>query len=291
MTVSAKLDLIFDQAEEISRSSNTTFSSVHLLLSYFVIESPARGLLNRLNVDEERLLKALRHLGREESGVVDRITDSAWQMVNRCGHDELDSVWYLKALIGASESLAHQLIKDSGIDHKEIIEACWLYTRSQQMNVPGAEQRITEALGSIEVDETVVAHAKSTFGARQHRARRDTDMDDGERRSRSPGRRRSDRLDRRGSRRDRKPNANRSENPFRLDPQKFPVLSKLAINLAERAADGELDQVIGRENEITEIIDILSKKKSNNPLLIGESGVGKTALVEGVVNHLVTQER
>ena len=238
MTVSAKLDLIFDQAEEISQSSNTTFSSVHLLLSYFVIESPARGLSNRLNVDENRLLKALRHLGREESDMVDRITDSAWQMINRCGYHELDSVWYLKALMGATESLAHQLVRNSGIDHKEIIEACWVYTRSQQMNVPDAEQRITEALGSIEVDETVVAHAKSGVGLRHLTARRDTDMTDGERRSRSPGRRRSDRLDRRGSRRDRKPKSSRSDNPFRLDPDKFPVLSKLATNLSERACRG-----------------------------------------------------
>ena len=61
-----------------------------------------------------------------------------------------------------------------------------------------------------------------------------------------------------------------------------PVLDNFSRNLVELAIDGGLDQVIGRDEEITRIAQILSRRKKNNPVLIGDPGVGKTALVEGL---------
>jgi ATP-dependent Clp protease ATP-binding subunit ClpC len=290
MAVSSKLDLIFDQADEIARVSKTEFSSVHILLSYFVVDSPARAILDGLNVHEGQLLCALNDLGTEPTDTVDQITEHAWKMLNESGGQELDGVWYLKALVTAKNALAYQLLENCEIRHEEITQACWIYTRARQLASPDADQRITGAFGSIELSETIFAHANAKGRSRGQLQARDNDIDDSERRSRSPGRRLSDQLDRGGSRRDRKPRSTRSDSRFTLDPKKSPILCKLATNLSERAALGELDSVIGRESEITEIIDILSKRKSNNPLLIGEAGVGKTALVEGVVNHLVVQE-
>ncbi|MCG8671471.1 MAG: type VI secretion system ATPase TssH [Pseudomonadales bacterium] len=64
-------------------------------------------------------------------------------------------------------------------------------------------------------------------------------------------------------------------------PTKTPSLDKFTINLTERAAQGKIDPVLGRDNEIRQLVDILSRRRQNNPILTGEAGVGKTAVVEG----------
>ncbi|MDP5208193.1 type VI secretion system ATPase TssH [Microbulbifer sp. 2205BS26-8] len=62
---------------------------------------------------------------------------------------------------------------------------------------------------------------------------------------------------------------------------KAPALDKYTINLTERARQGEVDPVLGRDEEIRQCIDILTRRRQNNPILTGEAGVGKTAVVEG----------
>ena len=64
-------------------------------------------------------------------------------------------------------------------------------------------------------------------------------------------------------------------------------LQKFAINLCERARAGKLDPVIGRDEEIRRVLQILSRRTKNNPILIGEPGVGKTAIVEGLAHRIV----
>ncbi|AMB95435.1 ATP-dependent Clp protease ATP-binding subunit [Aerococcus urinae] len=66
----------------------------------------------------------------------------------------------------------------------------------------------------------------------------------------------------------------------------FPAISKYARNLNASYRAGEMDPIIGREKELAEMVLILSRRTKNNPLLIGEAGVGKTALVEGLVQHI-----
>jgi type VI secretion system protein VasG len=64
-------------------------------------------------------------------------------------------------------------------------------------------------------------------------------------------------------------------------PSKSPSLDKFTINLTEAARKGEIDPVLGRDEEIRQIVDILIRRRQNNPILTGEAGVGKTAVVEG----------
>ena len=70
----------------------------------------------------------------------------------------------------------------------------------------------------------------------------------------------------------------------------YNALEKFAINLNKRAEDGELDPIIGRDEEIRRVLHILSRRKKNNPILIGEPGVGKTAIVEGIAWRIVNQD-
>ena len=73
--------------------------------------------------------------------------------------------------------------------------------------------------------------------------------------------------------------ANTNENSF---------LKRFAVNLNERASQGKLDPVIGRDDEIRRVLQILSRRTKNNPILVGEPGVGKTAISEGIAQNIVS---
>ena len=72
-----------------------------------------------------------------------------------------------------------------------------------------------------------------------------------------------------------------------MSVNKFENLSRFAINLNERASQGKLDPVIGRDEEIRRVLQILSRRTKNNPILVGEPGVGKTAISEGIAQKIV----
>ena len=72
-----------------------------------------------------------------------------------------------------------------------------------------------------------------------------------------------------------------------MSVNKFENLSRFAINLNEKAEQGKLDPVIGRDEEIRRVLQILSRRTKNNPILVGEPGVGKTAISEGIAQKIV----
>jgi ATP-dependent Clp protease ATP-binding subunit ClpB len=80
--------------------------------------------------------------------------------------------------------------------------------------------------------------------------------------------------------------------PHRVTDQnaedQYQALEKYGVDLTARAAEGELDPVIGRDDEIRRVIQVLSRRRKNNPVLIGEPGVGKTAIVEGLAQRIVS---
>jgi ATP-dependent Clp protease ATP-binding subunit ClpC len=88
---------------------------------------------------------------------------------------------------------------------------------------------------------------------------------------------------------------NQEENPEEGAPQReedgsFPALSTYGRNMTRLAAEGKLDPVIGRSDEISRVIQILCRRTKNNPCLIGEPGVGKTAVAEGLAQLIATDE-
>lgn len=74
------------------------------------------------------------------------------------------------------------------------------------------------------------------------------------------------------------------------DESKLDVLKEYTVDLTEMARQGELDPVVGREKEIERVIQILSRRKKNNPVLIGEAGVGKTVIVEGLAQQIAAAD-
>jgi ATP-dependent Clp protease ATP-binding subunit ClpB len=71
---------------------------------------------------------------------------------------------------------------------------------------------------------------------------------------------------------------------------RYQALERFGVDLTERAERGELDPVIGRDDEIRRVIQVLSRRTKNNPVLIGEPGVGKTAIVEGLAQRIVAED-
>ena len=69
--------------------------------------------------------------------------------------------------------------------------------------------------------------------------------------------------------------------------QNIQELEKYAVNLNERARQSKLDPVIGRDDEIRRVLQILSRRTKNNPILVGEPGVGKTAISEGIAQRII----
>ncbi|GAH00905.1 unnamed protein product, partial [marine sediment metagenome] len=140
---------------------------------------------------------------------------------------------------------------------KRVIELAIDEARRLDHNYIGTEHLL---LGLLSEGEGVAAHVLDSFGITLERARNETVH------SLSQGAPRS-RLTRTTSR--------------------TPALDQLGIDLTAAAQAGKLDPVIGRSKEISRVIQILSRRTKNNPALIGEPGVGKTAIVEGLAHHII----
>ena len=69
------------------------------------------------------------------------------------------------------------------------------------------------------------------------------------------------------------------------------ALKRFSVDLTERARKGEIDPIVGRDDEIRQIVDILMRRRQNNPILTGEAGVGKTAVVEGFALRIAARRR
>ncbi len=285
---SMELLQVLSEAEDIAQSVNQPLTSAHQLLAFFTVPNRAEILLREKRVDEDRILAVMAGKPREPEAVSRAIRDGARSLAEGAGASEIDCLHLLAAMTRERAGCAHQLLAACGVDPRRLrtetisLFANGLPRKYQQVRpVPvtarPSPRRIAEPPGRAPAPAPDDAGLADELESAADGLARDLGLGPGAGPPPAatplpaPG----------GS----TIPAQRSRHA--LDPREFPWLSQLGRNLTELAADGRLDPLVGREREVEEAIDVLGKRRTNNPLLVGEPGVGKTAIVEGIAQRLL----
>ncbi len=312
--------VVLDEAEDIAKATGVSPNSAHMLLAFFTSRNQAERVLRDRNIDEDRLIEIFDPKIREPRECVREILDRAAQVAASCGAREVDCLHVLVAMTRARDSLAFTLL--SGTNEK----LATLRTRALTI-LTGAVPRWLSNGRRLEEEEAVAVsqrphHARSAIGpaGRPINWKPPLVQPSVSKPSRTPAPK-SDRQRRREEAKQaskvdapkakavpppppppsvveapeplpEEPSAPPAppDDPARawlLNPDRYPWLTSLGRNLSAEAARGELDRLVGRTQEVDTLIDILGKRRANNPCLIGEPGVGKTAVVEGLAARLV----
>jgi ATP-dependent Clp protease ATP-binding subunit ClpC len=240
-----------------------------------------------------------------------RVLSLAQEEAERLQHNYIGTEHLLLGLMREEGGVAGRVLRDLGLDQRRVEELVERMTRAGQRS-PNA--RIDLSPGTKKVLELAVDEARRMghhYIGTEHlllglvRQQEGIAIDVLKRLNVSPEevRRQTRRVLQESpsqSSPNRPPQASQASNPFGVPPvppspqrkaqAKTPLVDQLASDLTAAAEEGKLDPVIGRENEIERVIQILSRRTKNNPALIGEPGVGKTAIVEGLAQRIVNRE-
>lgn len=245
---------IFHQARDIAGELGQHLSTVHVLLSIFLVPNKAQQLLSERGIDEDRVLEQIEELVDEDPQVLEQVSSRSQQVASRCGSDEIDGLHLLIAMTRVRTSLAHKLLEKCGVSLSKLRNQAMSYlTGRVKRRFPSTAEVVP--VGPGPVDPGLSMFPEESASSETSDADVAASLAAGE-----------------------------------LDPKRFPWLSRLGRNLTQLAMTGQLDPLIGRERELDEVIDILNKRRANNPCLVGEPGVGKTALVEGLAVKLARQQ-
>jgi len=301
----------------MARAAAQKPATAHLLLALFTVPSAADALLRERGCDEDQVLSALRTLGTSPEPVelFAQALDRARQLADDCQSPRADGLHLLVALIRLQKSSAAQLLERTAAPLASLRTTALGYLtgalprrRQQQppekVQVAGSFARTAQSSG-----QTAAAGAASAAPAASPTASPAASIEARAQPKRSspvitspppvepaptellprsppspaawpataPG---TAPLSPLASEPD-------AQSRFALDPSEFPWLHTHGRNLTLLAAQGRLDPAIGREREVEEVLDILGKRRANNPVLVGEPGVGKTAIVEGLSQRLL----
>ncbi|MBK9519748.1 MAG: ATP-dependent Clp protease ATP-binding subunit [Anaeromyxobacter sp.] len=289
---SMELLQVLSEAEDIARSVNQPLTSAHQLLAFFTVPNRAEILLKEKRIDEDRILAVMAGKPREAEALTRDLREQARELASGTGAAEIDCLHLLAAMSRVQACCAHQLLAACGLDPRRLrTETISLfanglprkYRQVQPVRVASApaahrapaerpaapaedgvlEDDLAAALDELEGAATAPAAGAAAPASPSTRAATPGAPQPAQARGRAPASRHA------------------------LDPREFPWLSQLGRNLTELAALGKLDPLVGREREVEEAVDVLGKRRSNNPLLVGEPGVGKTAIAEGIAQRLL----
>ena len=292
MTLHASMELrqVLAEAEDIATQVSQRLTSAHLLLGLFTLENRAKILLNEKGIDEDVLLEQVHVAGDEAPDTVRSIKRKAAQIASGAGAEAVDCLHLLVAICGIRQTVAFQLLQLAGLSVTQFRNTALSYVttayprrltvKKRSKGTPSKPSPRRQPDSPRVSAPPAVLEPESDLDGRpeigQPRARRPLAPENDYPPPR-PGEMAEDGTP------DEQP-----LNAWDLPPTRFPLLSKLARNLTSLAADGRLDPLVGRGKELDEVIDTLLKRRANNPLLVGEPGVGKTAIVEGLALKIAT---
>ncbi len=308
MVESSDFAQVMLEAEDIAKSVGQRLTTAHVLLAMFTVENRAAMLLTEKDVNEDVLLELLTTAPSEPDGLVKELRERSREIAANCGSAEADCLHAMIAMTRVRCS-AQDLLFKTGMDLTALRNTALSYFTSGRMprrlmlqrelppNVPRASSgrpvgapplpfapptrtavvqpppppkpatlkpamSIRDLVDDVTDEDVAALHAipapvvapppVQTPLLAQHAPAAPSVV----------------------------------SGKWQLDPRTFPLLTSLGKNLTALAREGKLDPVVGRAREIDEVIDILGKRRTNNPVLLGEPGVGKTAVVEGVAQQL-----
>ncbi len=210
---------------------------------------------------------------------------AAQDLAAQAQQQEITNEHFLSALLAQPEGITRPLLEKMGVDLPGLrsrLEAA--LARRPKVTGAGADQRLGSDLrASLDAAEREMTKLKDEFTSAEHYL---LALSDGS----SPASRILQEL---GATRDKMMQALQqvrgSQRVTDQNPEgKYQTLEKYGRDLTQQARRGRIDPVIGRDNEIRRIMQVLSRRTKNNPVLIGEPGVGKTAIVEGLARRIVS---
>ncbi len=265
------------QARRAALKRNQSLSTTHLGLVMVQTHGDAGTALRSLGLQESGMLTALRGGASESSSAVERAVERAAQVAKGMDANEIRPLHLLVALVRDAQCAFAKSLASLGFDaeivHRAALTALGASDRvGVRSNVPRTHRKAQPTSSSDSGSRASVRSQADAAGpvpveARQKPVARPVPK------AKQAG------LPLRPSQKTTK----RAEvSAFELDAKKCPLLARWGRNLTREAEQGNLDEVFGREAELEHIEDILARRKANNPLLVGPSGVGKTSVVEAL---------
>lgn len=272
-----QLEIFFDEARKLAEQDGLLPGSNHVLLALLSNESAARDLLIDRGLTASQLREQMAQRGQgqhEPSNIFDQIKERCLKL----GHSNngkngahVGALRLLVALTQLKESAAHRTLISASVELGSLRQVALMLLTSgpakRTSNKIVAEHKIAtnstslsrNALASSNLlskqPAIVLPNLLGSRGRKQQIARVDPRVTK---------------------------DKSLTPTPFTLDPKKYPMLLSMGRNLSEAAARGLIEPLVGRKLLIERLLDILGKRRANNPCLIGEPGVGKTAIVEGL---------
>jgi ATP-dependent Clp protease ATP-binding subunit ClpC len=263
--MSAELAQIAAEAQDIAKNVGQAPGTAHLLLAIFTVPGPADVLLRERGCDEDKVLAELSALGTAPEEPADsyaQALEKARQLGEDCGSESAEGLHLLLALTRLSKSSAAQLLEKTAAPLNSLRTTALGYlTRPAPRRAPPAPP-----LRRAAPPPSAYAPKPSAPPQRVVTLPPPSEI------SQTPPP---------------QPAPAQPLSKWVLDPRAYPWLSSFSRNLTALAAESHLDPAIGREREIEELLDILGKRRANNPVLVGEPGVGKTAIVEGLAQRML----
>ena len=281
-TVSGGVKGLVARAQREAQRRGHSPSTAYLLLVMLQSGGAMGNLLSRLGVKEGDLLSAIRVVDSESGSALERAVERAYRIAKAMEAMQVLPAHLLFAIARDTRSSAHRSLEEVGIGAKRVQEAVRGVLHPEEPRpAPSTSTHIRPA-ASFSASAPAKPQRPSARPPLEPapliELRVDPPTDDGEEPAveaplRGPAEPEEDLIV-------------PSSSPFSLDARMFPTLVKLGRNLTEMASLGRIDEVIGRDAEIERLLDVLARRRSNNPILVGPPGVGKTAIVEGLARRL-----
>jgi ATP-dependent Clp protease ATP-binding subunit ClpC len=300
---SKELQEIVRESQRLARDTGHEWGTVHLMLAFFVSErNRAREILEQSGVELELVLAALkdRRKVKEPPEVVHAVIDKTRGLTRRTRHNSVNTLHLLTSLCRHGEGLAYQILKDLKVDPGRVRSVA-LRDIAEGARPPVSQKKIQKEIAQPTIEIAVIAdqsESNSDFNiADQEGISELTPSPDVESHELdpegnpfahlgTPGVPPKPARPKRAKKLQTVEHKTIDEESYVLDRKRFALLSQLGRNLTLLAIQEKLDPAIGREKEVGQVLDVLLKRRSNNPLLIGDPGVGKTAIVEGLAQRL-----